>query len=83
MFSYLNPETVRDVLVQALLDAPVWGVRPILYREPEVSYEALTAFGKSCVLQHEAGRPGDSVVVTAGVPFHTSGSTNTMRVEQL
>ena len=27
MFSYLNPETVRDVLVQALLDAPVCGVR--------------------------------------------------------
>ena len=27
VFSYLNPETVRDVLVQALLDAPVWGVR--------------------------------------------------------
>jgi pyruvate kinase len=63
--------------------APVWGVRPMLYREGEVSYEALTTFGKRCVLQLEAGRPGDSVVVTAGVPFHTSGSTNTMRVEQL
>jgi pyruvate kinase len=63
--------------------APVWGVRPIVYHEGEVSYEALTAFGKSCVLQSGAGRPGDSVVVTAGVPFHTSGSTNTMRVEQL
>jgi pyruvate kinase len=63
--------------------APVWGVRPMLYREGEVSYEALTTFGKRCVLQLEAGRPGDSVVVTAGVPFHTSGTTNTMRVEQL
>src|SRR5499426_897927 len=27
VFSYLNAETVREVLVQALLDAPVWGVR--------------------------------------------------------
>jgi len=35
------------------------------------------------VLEAGMGRPGDSVVVTAGVPFHTSGSTNTMRVEQL
>jgi pyruvate kinase len=63
--------------------APVWGVSPRVYRASEVNYEALTAFGKSCVLESEAARPGDSVVVTAGVPFHTSGSTNTMRVEQL
>ncbi len=27
VFSYLNPDTVRQVLVQALLDAPVFGVR--------------------------------------------------------
>ncbi|HEX2464039.1 MAG TPA: helicase-related protein, partial [Thermoanaerobaculia bacterium] len=27
VYSYLNPETVREVLIQALLDAPVWGVR--------------------------------------------------------
>ena len=27
VFPYLNPATVRDVLVQALLDAPVFGVR--------------------------------------------------------
>jgi len=63
--------------------APVWGVRPILYQRGEVSYEALTAFGKRAVLEHGAGRSGDSVVVSAGVPFHTSGTTNTMRVEQL
>ena len=63
--------------------APVWGIRPVLWPDKEVSYEALTAFGKRCVLDTKTGRPGDSVVVTAGVPFHTSGSTNTMRVEQL
>ncbi len=27
VFSYLHPESVRDVLIQALLDAPVFGVR--------------------------------------------------------
>ena len=63
--------------------APVWGVRPVLYPEGEVTYESLTAFGKRSVLDLGVGRPGDSVVVTAGVPFHTSGSTNTMRVEQV
>jgi pyruvate kinase len=63
--------------------AAVWGVRPLLAQEEEVSYEALTEFGKRAVLGAGLGRPGASVVVTAGYPFHTSGSTNTMRVEQL
>ncbi|MBT1697695.1 DEAD/DEAH box helicase [Fulvivirgaceae bacterium PWU4] len=27
VFSYLSPETVRDVLVQAMLDAPIFGIR--------------------------------------------------------
>jgi pyruvate kinase len=73
--------TTEEVTFRQL--APVWGVRPVLYRQPEVSYEALTAFGKRALLETENGRAGDSVVVTAGVPFHTSGTTNTMRVEQL
>ena len=27
VFSYLSPETVRDILIQAMLDAPVFGIR--------------------------------------------------------
>ena len=63
--------------------AAVWGVRPTLSEQGEVSYEALTEFGKRQVLGTGTGRLGESVIVTAGYPFHTSGSTNTMRVEQL
>ena len=61
----------------------VWGVRPCLSREEEVSYDGLTEFGQRCVLENGVGRPGQPVVVTAGFPFHTAGSTNTMRVEEL
>jgi pyruvate kinase len=61
----------------------VWGVRPLLAEEVEVSYEALTHFGKQAILETGLGVPGDSVVVTAGFPFHHSGTTNTMRVEHL
>ena len=63
--------------------AAVWGVRPLLAEEVEVSYEALTHFGKQAILETGLGVPGDSVVVTAGFPFHHSGTTNTMRVEHL
>ena len=63
--------------------APVWGMHPVCWHDQEVTYEALTAFGRRSVLEAGHGKPGDNVVVTAGVPFHTAGSTNTMRIEQL
>jgi pyruvate kinase len=71
-----EPRTYRQL-------SPVWGVRPVLADVEEVNYESLTDFGKHAVLRSGVGRPGQSVVVTAGFPFHISGSTNTMRVEQL
>lgn len=61
----------------------VWGVRAALAGDEEVRYESLTNFGRKTVLEAGFGKPGDSVIVTAGFPFHTSGSTNTMRVETL
>ena len=63
--------------------APVWGVWPTLATDVPVNYSALSAYGKEAVVRAGVGRPGDSVVVTAGYPFHERGSTNTMRVEQL
>jgi pyruvate kinase len=60
-----------------------WGVHPLLSRLEEVTYEGLTEFGMWQLLERGVGRPGDAVPVTAGYPFHTSGTTNTMRVEVL
>ena len=61
----------------------VWGVRPVLAPQEEVSYESLTAFGKQVILESGVGSPQDPVVVTAGFPFHQPGTTNTLRVENL
>jgi pyruvate kinase len=61
----------------------VWGVWPVLAVDQEVSYDSLTDFGKESVITTGVGKAGESVVVTSGYPFHTSGSTNTMRVEML
>ncbi|MCY3706876.1 MAG: pyruvate kinase [Gammaproteobacteria bacterium] len=71
-----EPRTFRQL-------APVWGVWPTLAADVPVSYSALSAYGKEAVVRAGVGKPGDSVVVTAGYPFHESGSTNTMLVEQL
>ncbi|MDZ7780465.1 MAG: pyruvate kinase [Gemmatimonadota bacterium] len=61
----------------------VWGVRPTLADEVEVSYTALAEFGCEQVRLSGVGDPGATVVITAGFPFHQSGSTNTMRLERL
>ncbi len=63
--------------------AAVWGVYPILAEGIEVSYEALSQFGKNIVIERDLGVSGDSIVITAGVPFDISGTTNTMLVEVL
>ncbi len=61
----------------------MWGVHALMAGSEEVSYESLTEFGKNAVIESGEGELGESVVVTAGYPFHMSRSTNTMRVEQL
>ncbi|MGM0669141.1 MAG: pyruvate kinase, partial [Gemmatimonadota bacterium] len=71
-----------DALVYRQLQA-VWGVCPILAADGEVSYDSLFPRGREAVLDAGAGEAGGTVVVTAGYPFHTPGSTNTMRVERI
>ncbi len=61
----------------------VWGVTPILAKPAETTFKELWPFGRDAVLAAGAGQVGDWVIVTAGYPFHTAGSTNTMRVERL
>jgi pyruvate kinase len=84
--SYKPPVPVfavcTDPLVFRQLRA-VWGVTPILADVEEATYDSLCLFGREAVMAAGAGKAGDSVVVTAGYPFLTAGSTNTMRVERL
>jgi len=84
--SYRSPVPVFAVCTDAMTFrqlTAVWGVWPLLSVLEDVSYESLAEFGKRAVGNLGVGRPGESVVITAGFPFHESGSTNTMRVERL
>jgi len=63
--------------------AAVWGVRPVLARGVEVTYQALSAYGMQAVVDAGMGEKGASVAITAGFPFHESGSTNNMRLDRL
>ncbi len=55
----------------------------MLSTREEVSYDGLTDFGCRMVVEDGLGQEGEAVVVTAGYPFHESGTTNTLRIEEL
>ncbi|MDX1567454.1 MAG: pyruvate kinase [Longimicrobiales bacterium] len=84
--SYRPPVPIYAVCTEPRVHrqlAAVWGVRPALSAREEVTYEDLTEFGCRMVLEDGSGQEGDPVVVTAGIPFHVSGTTNTLRIETL
>ena len=62
--------------------ALVWGVLPVLFQD-EPGYEAMLDCARRYLFEHKLAQPGQRVVVTAGVPFHVSGTTNMLRVEEL
>ncbi|MBI4502518.1 MAG: pyruvate kinase [Gemmatimonadetes bacterium] len=58
----------------------VWGVLPELAdRVP--NYDAMLDVAREALLAKGLLRPGDRIVVTAGVPFEVPGTTNLLKVE--
>ena len=60
--------------------ALVWGVIPELVPHCE-TYDDMLKFALEAVERRGLARPDDRVVVTAGVPFDTPGTTNLLKVE--
>jgi pyruvate kinase len=60
--------------------ALVWGVVPVLCQEAS-TYDEMLACARRTALDLGLASPGDRVVLTAGLPMHTPGTTNTLRVE--
>jgi pyruvate kinase len=60
--------------------ALVWGVVPFLVPHSD-TYEQMAATARRVLLAEGLAKPGDRVVVTAGVPFDVPGTTNNLKVE--
>jgi pyruvate kinase len=70
-----EPETWRQL-------ALVWGTIAVL--TPHASdYDTLLNAGRQQILSRGLARPGERVVVTAGVPFDVPGTTNLLKIEAL
>ena len=68
-----SPRTYRQL-------ALIWGVIPELVPHCK-TYDEMVKLALEAVQRRGLARAGDRIVVTAGVPFDTPGTTNLMKVE--
>ena len=59
-----------------------WGVHAVHTRDVS-SFEEMVGKAKRMALRHKLARTGDTVVIMAGVPFKTVGSTNVIHVVRI
>ena len=60
----------------------LWGVHAVVTRDV-ASFEEMVGKAKRMVLRHKLAGAGDRVIVMAGVPFGTPGSTNVLHVVRI
>jgi pyruvate kinase len=60
----------------------LWGVHAVHTRDV-ASFEEMVAKAKRMALRHKIAEGGDRLVIMAGVPFGTAGSTNVIHVVRL
>ena len=60
----------------------IWGTYPVHTRDVD-SFEEMVAKAKRMALRHHIAQAGDRVIVIAGVPFKTPGSTNVIHVVRI
>ena len=60
----------------------LWGTHAVHTRDVD-SFEEMVAKAKRMVLRHNMAGAGDRVIICAGVPFRTPGSTNVLHVVRI
>lgn len=62
--------------------ALVWGAHAI-YSGDVGTYEEMVDRARTLAVKEEFARPGDRIVIVAGIPFGQSGSTNNLRIAKI
>ena len=73
------PFRCRGAAASARRLTVVWGVHPVVAPEPNSMTDMVNRALRTAQSEGFA-KPGDEVVVTAGVPFGVPGTTNALRV---
>jgi pyruvate kinase len=78
-----RPLTPTLVLTSSLQTARrmtlVWGVHPVVAPDPKDASD-MAELGASVALREEFAKPGQRIIMVAGVPFGTPGATNMIRI---
>lgn len=61
----------------------IWGVKAVPTRDFGDDLEAAVAAIISHLTERQSVKPGDRLVLTAGIPFGDRRTTNTMRIEEI
>ena len=81
-------ESFTDAAIKKISDEKenvvylLWGAYAVHTRDVD-SFEEMVAKAKRMVLRHHLAEAGDRVIVMAGVPFKTPGSTNVLHVVRI
>jgi len=62
--------------------ALVWGVSPVLCRDV-TNVAEMTEMALQAAVQQQFAKSGQTIVIAAGMPFGTSGTTNLLRIAQV
>jgi len=60
-----------------------YGIRPVHCTESVENFEGPAMMAAKYIIEEGLGTKGDRFVMTAGVPFGTPGTTNTLRIEKI
>lgn len=60
----------------------LWGAHAVITKDVS-NFEEMVAKSKRMALRHDIVRSGDKIIILAGVPFGTPGSTNMLHVQRL
>jgi pyruvate kinase len=60
----------------------LWGAHAVRTRDI-ANFEEMIAKAKRMALRHDVAKGGDRIVIIAGVPFGTPGSTNVIHIVRL
>lgn len=77
--------------IYALTDDPVvyhglnllWGIHPILIGNKCKSFDDMIRIAEINIKNHQATKPGEKIIVIAGIPPNVPGGTNTLKIHTL
>ncbi len=61
----------------------LWGIRPILIDDHPDTFEEMVVIAEKNLLQRNLAKPGDKILLLGGIPAHTAGGTNFIKIHTI